>query len=500
VRRASTALALFAVLAFAVAPLPAQPAAGQQSPDEQARRLLDEGRAYRAQGKAKQALDNFTIVVSSFPGTAAVGEALLEIGRYRLEVEGDEAKARAAFEQVAKEHARTEAAPGAYHNLGLLTLARAASPAEVDDALAQFARVETLYPRSPWVPRALLASASAHRRAGRYAEAADLARRVTLEYPASDAAARAQLELGEVLALSGEPRLAMEELQQVRNRHPQSEWARPALERLTALYRLHGGPRPSFSLDPSFSLGAGDVLKDVRALATAPGGAVWIASEKTRSAVTVDASGRPTASLGAENPRALSVGPKGEIVLAAQAAVRVGPTEVLSLATPPEKAGAAAKPLARILAAAVTRGGSVLVSDEERERILRFDAKGQMQGTFPPQDAARRKVTRLLVDGEGEIVALDREERTVRVWDETGKAVRSVGPAGLKKPVDVAVDAFRNLYVADEELGVLVFAAQGAPLATIAGPELRRPRALTLDPTGAVLVYDDRAERILRYR
>jgi hypothetical protein len=153
-----------------------------------------------------------------------------------------------------------------------------------------------------------------------------------------------------------------------------------------------------------------------------------------------------------------------------------------------------------VLAAALTRGGSLLVSDEDREKVLRFDAKGQLLGTFPPQDAARRKVTRLLVDGEGAIVWLDREEKAVRVWDEAGKPIRAIGPAGLKKPVDVAVDPFRNLYVADEELGVLVFDPQGRPLATLAGAELRRPKALALDATGAVLVYDDKVERVLRYR
>jgi TolA-binding protein len=485
-----------AAVAIATPPL----AHAQQSPEDQAARLLEDGRAYRAQGKAKQALDNFNIVVSSFAGTAAVGDALLEIGRYRAEVEGDADKARAAFEQVTKEHARSAAAGGAYYNLGLLTLSRATSAAEVDDALAQFARVETLYPGSPWVPRALQASATAHRRAGRYAEAADLARRVSLEYPASDAAALAQFELGHALALLGQPRLAMEELQQVRNRFPQSEWAAPALERTTALYRLFGGPRPVFAVDPSFSLGTGDVLKDVRALADAPGGAVWIASGKTRSAVTVDATGRPTASMSAENPRALSIGPKGEVVLAGTTAVRIGPSDVRSLTTPPDKPGSSPKPLEKVLAAALTRGGSLLVSDDDREKVLRFDGKGQLVGTFPPQDAARRKVTRLLVDGEGAIVWLDHEEKTVRVWEEAGKAVRTIGPAGLRKPVDIAVDPFRNLYVADEEQGVLVFDPQGKPLATIAGPELRRPKALTLDATGAVLVYDDKAERILRYR
>ena len=478
----------------------ALPAAAQETSDEQARRLLEDGRAYRAQGKAKQALDNFDIVVSSFPGTDSVGQALLEIGRYRMEVEGDAEKARAAFEQVTKQYARSDAAPGAYHYLGLLTLQRATAAAEIDDALAQFARVETLYPRSPWVPRSLQASALAHRRAGRYVEAADLNRRVSLEYPASDAAAAAQYEIGQALALQGQPRLAMEEFQQVRNRFPESPWAQPALERTTALYRLFGGPKPSFAPDPSFALSGGEILKDVRALAVAPGGTLWVASAKSRSAVPFDASGKPGPGLSAEDPRALSLTPAGEVVLAGRGAVRLGAKDIRSFATPPEKAGAVPKPVDKILAAAVTPGGSLLVSDEERAAILRYDTKGQYLGTFPGKEAARRRVTRIVVDGEGGIVTLDRDEKAVRVWDETGRLLRAVGPAGFRRPVDVAVDAFRNLYVADEELGVLVFNPQGQPLTTIASPELQRPRALAVDVTGAVLVYDERAERVLRYR
>jgi TolA-binding protein len=488
-----------ALVLLALVPL-ALPATAQETPDQQARRLLEDGRAYQAQGKQKQALDNFNIVVASFPATDAAGQALLEIGRYHMELAGDADKARSAFEQVTKQYARSDAAPGAYYYQGLLTLRHATAAAQIDDALAQFARVETLYPSSPWVPRALAASALAYRKAGRYAEATDLNRRVSLEYPASDAAAPAQYEIGQALALQGQPRLAMEEFQQVRNRFPQSAWAEPALERTTALYRLFGGTKPVFALDPAFSVPGGEVLKDVRALVVAPGGALWIASQKTRSVVSFDAAGKAGLSLTAEEPRALSLSPAGDVVLAARAAVRVGPKDIRSYTTPPEKAGALPKPVDRILAAAITPGGAVLVADEEREAILRYDAKGEYLGSFPQKDAAKRKVTRIVTDGEGGIVGLEREEKAVRVWDETGRLLRSVGPAGLKRPVDVAVDAFRNLYVADEELGVLVFNPQGQLIATITSPELRRPRALALDAAGAVLVYDDRAERVLRYR
>ena len=488
-------LAVLACLAVAAS------AAAQETPDVQARRLLEDGRAYMAQGKQKQALDNFNIVVSSFPATEAVGQALLEIGRYHMEVENDPAKARAAFEQVTKQHARSDAAPGAYYYQGMLTLNRATTPAEIDDALAQFARVETLYPRSDWVPRALAAQALAHRRAGRYAEATDLNRRVSLEYPASDAAASAQYEIGRALALQGLPKVAMEEFQQVRNRFPQSGWAEPALQRTTALYRLHGAAKPSFAQDASFAPAAGDLLKDVRALLVSHTGALWIASEKTRNAAPIDAAGKLGAGFSAEDPRTLALSPTGDVILASRAAVRFGAKDVRTFTTPPEKPGAPPKPVEKILAAAITPGGVVLVSDEDREAVLRYDAKGEYQGTFPGgRDAAKRKVTRILLDGEGGIVTLDRDDKTVRVWDESGKQLRSIGPVGLKRPVDVAVDAFRNLYVADEEAGVHVFNPQGQLVTTIASPELRRARALTLDASGAVLVYDERAQRVLRYR
>jgi hypothetical protein len=107
------------------------------------------------------------------------------------------------------------------------------------------------------------------------------------------------------------------------------------------------------------------------------------------------------------------------------------------------------------------------------------------------------------VDGEGGIAVLDRDQKTVQVYDEAGKLLRSVAARGagweLKRPIDVAVDPFRNTYVADEEGFVYVFSAPGQLLTSISG-EVRKPRALTIDPAGAILVYDEKLERILRYK
>jgi TolA-binding protein len=471
----------------------------QESPDQQARRLLEDGRAYWAQGKLKQALDNFNTIVAGFANTDSIGPALLEIGRYRLEIDQDPEKARASFEQVAKQYSQSDAAPGAYYNLGLLTLSHATTAAELEDALAQLTRILRLYPKSDWVPKALHAQGLVYRKAGRYAEAVDVARRVFLEYPSSDAAPAAQYLVGQGLALLGEPRQAMEEFQRVRNRFPESEWAARALERTTALYRLYGYAKPTFALDSSYNVGVGDLSKDVRAILMTPQGTLWIASEKTKSTVPLDPSGKPGPGAPGEEPRALSLDPRGQIVIAARSAVRVGTKDIKSFTIPSDKP--VPEPLEKINAAAITPGGSILVADEKRNKVYRYNAKSEFQATFPEaKDAKEREITRLFVDGEGGIVILDKGEKTVRVYDETGKLLRTVGPTGLRRPADVAVDPFRNTYVADEELGVLIFSPQGQVLHTLSGPEMRRPKTLTLDPTGAILVWDDKAEKVLKYR
>ncbi|PYQ55202.1 MAG: hypothetical protein DMF78_03025, partial [Acidobacteria bacterium] len=314
--------------------LPSLAAAQSTSPEEQARGLLEDGRTYRAQGKLKQAMDNFQTIVSGFPNTSYVDDALLEIGRYYLEVDGDVAKARDAFEQVTKRFPQSDGAPGAYYYLGRLTMERGSSAADLDDALAQFLRVQRLYPRSEWVPRALYATALAHRKSGKLAEATDDARRVALEHPASDAAPAAQFELAQDLALGGEFRQAMEEFQQVRNRYSESEWTPRALDRITALYRLYGAGKPAFAADPAFSVGTGDTLKDVRGIVMTPARTLWVASDKTKSAVPFGPDGKMGPSLAGEDLQSVGLTPSGDLVVVAARAVRFGPKTLQTFAIP----------------------------------------------------------------------------------------------------------------------------------------------------------------------
>ena len=84
----------------------------------------------------------------------------------------------------------------------------------------------------------------------------------------------------------------------------------------------------------------------------------------------------------------------------------------------------------------------------------------------------------------------------------------SVRPAASQAPAEVPEAVQREVRTAQETQARAVAEFEGPQQSrsivafdeVIARLEAVGPRALALDVTGAVLVYDDRAERVLRYR
>jgi TolA-binding protein len=482
--------------ALAAPALAAQAPSGDAAAD-QARALLEDGLEYWNEGKYKQALDNFNTIVNGFSGTEYIDDALLYLGRHEADVVGDVSAAREKFEAVAQRFPQNDQAPGAYYWLGMLTMQQATTKAELDDAMAQFDRVGRLYAASPWVPTAMYGAGRALRKGADLEGALERQRRVAMEYPTSEAAPMAQYEIGHLLALMGQPLQAMGEFQKVRNAYPESVWAKKALERTTALYRFLGG-RAKYRHDASFSLSGGDVLKDVRAIQRDPAGNLWVASDKAKSVVPFDAAGKIGPSFGGRDFGDMALTSDGTLVIVAKTAVRVGRDLVKTFQIPGEKP----QPLEKMLAAVVLPSGEFLVSDEKQKAVVRFDATGQHVGPFGGSEA--KEVTRMSLDPEGAIVLLDQRAEAVVVYDATGRKLRTLAFRGagydLRGPVDVAVDESLNTYVVDKKSAVVyVFDSGGAALGSIGAGILKQPEALTLEPSGAVLVYDDGARQVLRF-
>src|SRR5262249_55481979 len=205
---------------------------------------------------------------------------------------------------------------------------------------------------------------------------------------------------------------------------------------------------------------------------------LWVASDKVKNAIPFAPDGKMGPGLAGEDLQGMSLAATGDLLVGAARAVRIGPKNLQTFSIPGSTPGET-DPLARLEGAGITQGGSGLVSDEKKKKVFRFDGKYQYQGPCP--DVKERQVSRMVLDGEGGIVMLDRDEKTVRAMDETGKVLRTITPRGpgyeLKKPVDVAVDLFRNTYVADEEGAVLGFSPAGALLPAVGPADLHKPPA-----------------------
>jgi DNA-binding beta-propeller fold protein YncE len=300
--------------------------------------------------------------------------------------------------------------------------------------------------------------------------------------------------------MAGDPLSGIEEFQRVRTRHPTSAAAARALNATTALYRIYGADKPVFIRDTAFSFPSGEVLKDVRSLAVTPDGATWIASNKTKSALSFDPELKLGSSLSAEDPQSLAVSPGGQVVFAARLAVKVGATSVLSFSAPSNKPGVM-ESIDRIGAATLLVSGDTLISDLKRKRVLRFRG-ATFASIFP--DAVEREVVKLLTTPRGDVVMLRKDEKSVEILDDGGRLLSKIGPRGpgfeWKKPADVAIDAFSHIYVADEDQGIFMFSPKGDLITTFGSADLRKARAVAIDLTGAALVYDDRAEAIMRFK
>jgi len=494
----------------------------QSSDEEVARRQLESGRAFARQGNYTEALKDFRAVADTHASSSVADNALLEIARYYIDVAGDMTAAATAVDTIVKKYATSDSAPEAYLLAGRLVLARSHQGADLDSALANFERVFRLFPASEAVPRALALAGETMWYARRQDEAQGYLNRVIAEFPTSSSAADAYLTLGRVLVARGEGAMAMEEIQQVRNRWPNTPAATTALAQTTLLHRLYVRARsgPAFVLSPD-TIGPAK-LQNVVALAQSSRGALYYAAE---SGVGVLTAGSPERAPSVVRPRGLVVDRAGAVVAFDATALRppTGAPMTLSVA----QSNGAPKPLSDIEAVAQFSNGDWVVSDGNDRNIHRFSSAGAHLGVFAPG-----RLSLLTVTGTDDVVGFDRDLKAVMVFDSAGKNTARLPMRGtgydLQNVEDLAVDAFGHIYVLDRG-AIAVFspypatpvtaAAPAAPAAAVATPRtvtyrlvtlfappqgdttaFRRATTFAVDPSGTVFLYDDRAERVMVYR
>ncbi len=106
-------------------------------------RLFESGMAFKVNQNYEQALREFNLLVQQYPESDFADNALLEIGRYHLQV-GETDQALAVFQQVVNAYGRSDSADNAHLYIGRVQFQRG----ELDAAYTTFFHIKGAFPQS----------------------------------------------------------------------------------------------------------------------------------------------------------------------------------------------------------------------------------------------------------------------------------------------------------------------------------------------------------------
>lgn len=148
---------------------------------------------------------------------------------------------------------------------------------------------------------------------------------------------------------------------------------------------------------------------------------------------------------------------------------------------------------------AIKSNGDKVVADIAADKVFVFGKDDLFKGELAGADFKEsfNRPTYLAVDNQDNVYVTDTMNFTVRVFDASGKYVRSQGqigdaPGSFARPKGVALDSDRNLYVVDSIFGNFQIFNQKGQLLLYIGQEGGLPSEMML-PSG---IFIDRNDRI----
>ena len=479
--------------------------AAQPANEELPRRQYDSGLSFLNGQRYAEALKDFQAIIDSFPRSQVADNALLQIAIYQLDVAHDLGATQSAVDQLLKNYPDTDSAPMAHVVGGRVSMARGRSAAEVDAAVASFERVERLFPGNDAVPAAGYYAGEALRLVRRYEDALERYRRVAASYPGSPWAARANLGAGFCLVQTDRAAAAFSEVQRVRQLMPQSAEALVAQNINSIVYRLHvRAPGASaFTFSGRFVGDERANYDDVIGVRVDALGRVLLGHNK--GVAVFDPKGTLASTVAAQNATAFFLDESNRVVFAREGALHTERVASLPL-TVPQVAPKPPKPLEEIPAVVMLSTGHRIVVDKNEKAVIRYAADGRYLGPFVPAI----NTDRLAINALDDVALIDKDAKAINILDRDGKPLSRIIAKGagyqLDEPVDLAYDRLGYLYVLDRgKASVLVFGPRNRLITTFTIAEktpgaFTRARALGLDQSGRLYIFDERAKRIQVYQ
>ncbi len=501
----------------------AQPGAG--GGQDFAQRQYDTALAFMRSGRADEAIKDFQAIADNYPSSAVADQALLQMATYYWEHANDAVHAKTAIDQLLRLYGTGRAAPYAHLLNGRIALAAGASDStSIEAALASFERARRLFPSPEVAAAAAYYSGEALRSAGRCPDAAAEYATVLVDHPRMVWAGRAELGIARCLIAQHQPRAALSHLQRARQYPdlPANDLTRAARwQTIVARFYLRA------AADPAFVFGSNVTFTSSAAAAAAAGGnnpssqpsraprdIVAIATDAsdhlhvlTESALlTYDAQGRAIASFTANEPRALAVDAEGRPIVVEKNGLRNARGQPISLSGAGSGSGSgSSEPLNDLTAACALSNGELMLTERRSKRLHHLAVDGHYLGPL-----ASLQATRIAANDRDEVVALDRDTKSLVLMDRQGATVRRIAARGdgyqFDNVVDVTIDPLGHIYALDRgQATVFVFTNDGKLLTSLRSPEsgdgsFREPTAFAIDAAGRLFVADARTHQVVIYQ
>jgi TolA-binding protein len=504
--RVATHLALWFVACTLLSGVGARVAASQATGagEDFARRQYDTAVSFMKSGRADEALKDFQAIADNYPSSSVADQALLQLATYYWERGNDRERAQAATDQLLRLYGTGRAAPFAHLLNGRMVMA-GSDATRTETALASFERARRLFPAPDVAAAAAYYSGDALRLAGRCPDAVSEYAAVLVGYPRMVWAGRAEIGLARCFVAQHQPRDAMSHLQRARQYAdlPPEELTR-ASRWLTVLARfyLRAPADPAFVSGGRALTQSARAPRDILAMSLDAGDHLHVLTEA--AFLMYDAQGRPTQSFQVSEPRGLAVDLDGHPIVIEKNGLR-GPKGAPILVRPPAAGSNAAEPLSDLSAAVVLANGEIILAERHTKRLHRVAADGKYLGAF-----ATLHTSRMAINDRDEIVALDRDTKTIVLLDRQGATVRRIAARGdgyqFDNVIDLAIDSLGHIYALDRgQATVFVFANDGKLLASLHSPEtgdgaFREATAFALDAAGRLFLADDRAHQMVIYQ
>lgn len=357
---------------------------------------------------------------------------------------------------------------------------------------------------------ALMGSALAAERDGRFTAAVEDLYRLVREHPRSGEALRGRLRLAQLLALSGHLNAALLQCQEVRDATGPSDPERQeAIDLSTTLVRelraksVRGGYFPSIGASALRGL---DRLEEPTALVVGAGGSMVVADRGRKRVYGVNG-GAITTLASANDPTAATLLADGTLAVADKNGLLVAGNR----STLTGSWGGRSRDLDNVRSIAANSRGEFFVIDGSYDGVLRCGGGSGACEPFGTPEKARA----VKVGVSDYVYILDDGDSMVRVFNDTGALLATVGPqigaARLRGVRDIAVDKAYGVYLLDEDaksvqvarlrlmedgrLRAVAVTAARIPESETSG--LQRPNAVGVSADGAVFVVGRSSSRMV---